>query len=122
MSDTIFDTLDEHGSRMLAEMLLDDVLLMNSRHWRNEDKQLLWLGVLCSDTFGYACADAEDLPYEEIPNLYALWQKNHVWGPTAWCVRQRKTMPIRPVAEGLRAHGFDVDTLVRGEMPWPTRS
>lgn len=57
----------------------------------------LWLNM--NDTFGYACADAELVPPDAIPTVYALW-KRHGWEGVAWWVwRQRGTPPIPPVRE-----------------------
>lgn len=38
-------------------------------------KQTAVVLLVCSDTFGYACADAEPLPFEEIETGSAVWDE-----------------------------------------------
>lgn len=104
----------------LGEMLLNDAIMLNCHHWREdfskEDRESIYVSVMCSDTFYYACADAEQLPYEEIASLYSLWKHNNMLGPVAWCVKRRKQMPIGPKVELLKSAGFNLEKLIRGEL------
>lgn len=51
------------------------------------------ISVLCSDTFHWGVADAEDLPYDQIPVLYCMWRANPKWGVTRWCIIRRGAPP-----------------------------
>lgn len=62
--------------------------------------------VLCSDTFGYACADAEDIDSaDELQALYEAWDADPRWGTTRWCILKRKRRPIREVVDGMKRDG-----------------
>jgi hypothetical protein len=63
------------------------------------------LSVLCSDIFAYACADAEDLPYDEIPKLYKEHLRNKKWGSTVWCCIRRNQKPLNKRIEQMKADG-----------------
>lgn len=104
-------------SLALAVLLVDDVVLLGDNWHRPAVAGEISVSVICSDTFGYACADCETLPYVEIGRLYQLWRRDPRLGPTAWCVARRKERPISPVVKMLADGGYDVDALVRGELP-----
>ena len=117
--DDIDDEVDfDEYNLALAHMLTEHILLVTS-HWRRTDelKDEVSLHVMCSDTFAYAYADCEPLHYANIKSLYQLFRKDPVYGPTAWCVARRKQRPIPPVAGGLIDNGYDLEALLRGELP-----
>ncbi len=104
----------------LAHLLLNDVIHLNSRHWMkdlpDDVRNATALFVGCNDVFAWACSDAEELPYHEIENLYAMWRKDPMWGPAVWCIIRRKQMPQKPVERDIRAAGiWDLDSLGLGE-------
>lgn len=108
--------------KALAILLINDVIYSNSfwneRTWPEEAKKRIALYVDCSDTFQYSCSDLEPLPFSEIENLYRFWEKDPEYGPTAWCITQRKQMPIRCVADKMKERGYDLDKLIdQGEHP-----
>lgn len=47
-----------------------------------------------NDTFGYACADSEEVTLSEIPEVYRLWKKYGHHGLTAWSAVKRNVDPI----------------------------
>jgi hypothetical protein len=51
------------------------------------------ISVLCSDTFYWGVADAEDLPYDQLPVLYRMWRADPKWGVTRWCIIRRGEPP-----------------------------
>ena len=116
----LLDMDDE--SSMLAHLLLNDVLLINSQ-WSHPDpdiKPTFYIGVICSDTFAYAYADCEDLPYKELPRLYWMWRCDPLFGPVAWCVARRKTAPVTSIYGRLnRRRMWDISKLVLGELLEP---
>ena len=103
-------------AKALALLLLNEVCFVNSFYyeetWPDRAKEATNVFVNCNDTFAYACADAEDLPYKQIKPLYEMWKKNPVWGPVAWAVMQRKERPIEPVVRGLVESGYDIEELL----------
>ena len=104
-------------SLTLAALLIDSVVFLGDNWHRPAVAGEISVNVICSDTFGYACADCETLPYAEIGRLYQLWRRDPRLGSTAWCVARRKERPISPVVKMLADGGYDVDALVRGELP-----
>lgn len=105
----------------LAHLLTNSVCFLSNywieREWPAEAQTAINVLVICSDTFAYACADCERLPYDQIEPLYRLWRKDPRWGPTAWAVTRRKERPIPPVVRGLTDAGYDVEALLRAELP-----
>ncbi len=103
----------------LAHLMINEVLFLNNhwmeKEWPEDAKQTVNVLVICNDTFAYACADCERLPFKEIEPLYRMWQADPTWGPTAWCVMRRKERPIGPVEKGLREKGYDVDSWLLNE-------
>ena len=84
----------------------DDILGVNSYWWRKENKEDICIFVICNDVFAWGCADAEDLPYEEIENLYNMVKKDVNYGSTIWCIIQRKELPQKPVFERIQKEGI----------------
>lgn len=62
--------------------------------------------VRASDTFAYACADAELLTLDQVPPLYALFRKDPGYGHVAWLVHRRKERPLMQIEEKLKARGL----------------
>lgn len=48
----------------------------------------------CNDTFGYACADAEEVPWHRIEEVAAALKKCDLHGDIIWAQRQRGGMPF----------------------------
>lgn len=97
-------------SMALAVLLAKEIVLINSYWWRKDlpesDRKNVGVFVICNDIFAWGCADAEDLPHEEIETLYKMWRKDPCWGPAIWCIKQRKQMPQKPVEEDIRKAGI----------------
>lgn len=112
----------EYGEHehLLAHLLINEVVFLNAHNaafFKGGKCEGVSVNVICSDTFSYACADCETLDYDQIPVLYRMWQKDPLYGATAWCVVRRKEFPIKPVAGRMVERGYDVEALVRGELP-----
>lgn len=121
----------------LAQLLLNEVIHLNSFWWKyeelgeydqearrfamnakpdatwtKEESQLASLNVGCNDVFAWGCSDSEELPYLEIENLWRMWRKDPAWGSAVWCMIRRKHMPQRPVEKRIRDAGiWDLDAL-----------
>lgn len=103
----------------LAHMLINEVIFLNDHWWQKEwpdaAKKLASLNVNCNDVFAWGCADAEELPYDEIEPLYRMWRKDPSWGPAVWCMIRRNQMPQKPVEDSIRKAGvWDLDKLGLG--------
>ncbi len=57
--------------------------------------------IQCSDSFGYACADAEEITEEDVDNLRKAVQdiREHnvsaTWGPLLYVARKRNMQPLK---------------------------
>lgn len=99
-----------------AHLLLNEVLFLNSRHWRKDApkdiRNTAALFVICNDVFSWGSADAEELPFDEVEKLYDMWAKDPAWGPAVWCAIRRKQMPQAPVEKAIRDAGiWDLDVM-----------
>ena len=92
------------------------ILLMNNDVFITEKNNVIGLAVHAGDAFGPG-PHCEDLPYSEIKNLWRCFRIDPTWGALAWVVAQVKQRPWRHRPDGLANAGFDVDALVRGELP-----
>ncbi len=99
----------------IATLLTANVLFVNDGHWRKDwPKDHISMHVLCNDVFAWGCADAEDILYSEIEDLYFMHLKDPKGGADAWCIKKRKQMPQEPVAKQIRQAGiWNLDELVK---------
>lgn len=99
----------------LAYLLLNDILIVNDHWWKKdwpeEAQKSISFGVLCSDTFSYACADAELLLFSELEDLYQHVIKDPTWGSIVWCIKKRKQKPIKPIYDELITNDLWKDIL-----------
>lgn len=80
----------------LGHLLLNGDVFANSR---KDGTIILYVG--CNDIFAWACADAEDLPYSEVPALYRMAAISN-WGSSKWCCIRRNEKPQAPVVEFMK--------------------
>lgn len=104
----------------LAHLLMNEVIFLNDHWWEKEwpeqAREITSLNVNCNDVFAWGCADAEELPYKEVENLYRMWRKDPAWGPAVWCMIQRNQMPQPPVEKLIRKAGiWDLEKLGLGK-------
>lgn len=85
--------------RMVAELLLDDHLFVNSTGS---------LCVLCSDTFDWGCADFENITLGDLPTFYKVvtTDKSPGYAATLWCCIKRGKQPISVVKQRMRDLGL----------------
>lgn len=103
LAGSVYDRDAPDESRMVAELLMNEVLFVNSRPyvsnpWDKKDASsiggpTLVLFVICNDIFAWACADAECVSMKELPYLYEAWRADRTWGAAVWCIKKRKQMP-----------------------------
>ena len=96
-------------SKALARLLAEEVIFLNS-HWWEKDwperaQKVASLNVNCNDIFAWACADAEEIAYDEIRGLYDLWMADRTWGATKWCAIKRRQQPQPPVIAAMKKAG-----------------
>ena len=113
--DTILDLFSEetdddfNENDALALLLINDVIILNEnwwqKEWPEEAKKTFALAVNCSDTFYYASADAEDLLYSELKDLYLHYKVDPAWGPTIWCCKKRNMLPMDALVKEIAAAG-----------------
>lgn len=53
------------------------------------------LALTCSDTFMYACSDAEPFELDDIAEIHRLWSAHGYFGPMAWVARKRAAEPVK---------------------------
>lgn len=112
--DKVFLKLDDGSIHCVEEkaleiLLRDNILFSNEREFLNPDGtkggSTVILYVNCNDVFAWACADAEDLPHDEIGNLYKMHKANKRWGATIWCILRRKQKPQKPMEDLMKKDG-----------------
>lgn len=63
------------------------------------------LFVNCNDLFAWGCADSEDLPHDEIGNLYRMYIADPKYGVDKWCCFRRKQKPQDSIIEQMKKDG-----------------
>ena len=98
---------DENSA--LALLFLNEVIFPNDHWWRDdffeEQKKLFSINMNCNDVFAWGCADAEELLFSELQDLYDHWDKDPYWGPAVWCCKKRKELPQKPAYDSIMARG-----------------
>lgn len=61
---------------------------------------------VCNDIFAWALADLVIVPYNSLIDLYQHWRKDSDFGVAVWCIKKRKVMPQRPVAQAIQEQGI----------------
>ena len=109
----------------LAILLLADVVFLNDHWWKKDDGwpedacKTTSLNVNMSDVLAWGCADAEDMSWREIEDVYSYWLKDPADGPTIWFCKKINMMPQKPVPDAIRKAGiWDIDNM--GLDPNPT--
>ena len=101
----------------LKYLLCEGVLIVNNGWWNKSwPEDHITIAVECNDVFAWGCADAEELLYSELEEVAKAHIKDPVWGIAAWCIKKRKQRPQKPVEVDMRAAGYDIDKLIKGEL------
>jgi hypothetical protein len=87
------------------KVLLDkEILFANSRKYLFEGKEqpeTLCLFVNCNDVFAWGCADAEEITYHEVEDLFNHYIEKGNWGVVIWCMKKRNLQPQFPVKQDM---------------------
>lgn len=114
---TIFDS-----EIALATFLANDVVFLNENWWKDEwpedAKATFAVAVNAGDTFAYACADAEDLTYAELEDLWDHFVLDENYGPMVWVCKKRKMKPIKHWCVAINATGiWNIDEMGLADNP-----
>ena len=108
-------------SQAIAYLLATEILLSNRPWWdktlTKKQQQLTTLAVLCNDVFAWGCADAEDIDYDDLEDLWNYYVKDPVNGPIVWCIIKRKSMPQKPVYDDIQNAGIWDLNKIKGLEP-----
>lgn len=106
----------------LAALLYNDVLCMNRNWWKKEwpedAQQTFAFAVSAGDTFAYACADAEELLYSELQDLWEHFVLHETFGPMVWVCKKRKMKPLAIWCKQINATGiWNIDEMGLEDNP-----
>lgn len=91
----------------LKVLLCEDLIIVNNGWWDTEwPKDRISIAVICNDVFAWGCADAEEVTYSELRELYEFHKKDPDWGTAVWCIKKRKQMPQKPVEDLINKAGI----------------
>jgi len=93
-------------NRAVGQLLLNDVLLVNSDYQKASSNDDTKLFVVCSDTFAHGGTDSIPLPMREVKNLFLMWFVDPVFGTTIWAAMQRKRKPLPELCDRIDKAGF----------------
>jgi hypothetical protein len=66
----------------------------------------------------WGAADAEEVLYSELEDLYEHYHKDPVWGTAIWCIKKRGFMPQKHVEMIIREAGvWNLDEMNLTENP-----
>jgi hypothetical protein len=77
-------------------LAMEDEAFFNFDHGEGGTGEVLVL-LLCNDTFGYACADCERIPFAECPRLWAMYQEKGWPALIQYIADKRGERPIEPI-------------------------
>ena len=102
----------------VAILLIRNVLFINNFWWMKDEgwpesaTKMISLNVNVNDVVAWGCADAIELEYSEIQDLYEHWERDQSWGSAVWYCKKIKMFPQKPVADLIRAQGiWDLDNM-----------
>ena len=96
---------DEEG--ILQYFLNKEIVFINQRRYLHPEcletgGETIVLFVNISDTFGYSCADGEDITRKDLPILFKLYKEYGYLGVVKWASKKRKRKPIKEYIEMLK--------------------
>lgn len=94
---------------MVAHLLEENVLFVNARRYVSNEKtnelsknETLVLFLNCNDVFAWGCADAEDVSYSELPELFKLYEADDKCGTIQWVCIKRNQKPQAPIVKYMK--------------------
>lgn len=91
-------------NEMLAVLLVEDVCFVST--YNNSTKRHdggIYIIVICSDTFAWACADGEAIRHDDILDVYVA--SRTMWGVTRWVSLRRNMRPMIQIEKRMRESG-----------------
>lgn len=107
---------EDDTTDILAFLLAKGIVFVNTLTFEDESEEeklskyarnAIGIYVNCNDLFFWGSADAIQLQYHQITNLYQHYLNE---GVDIWCCKQRNLMPQKPIADKYRKVGFDIDS------------
>ena len=97
----------------LKVLLTDGDILINNGWWdKTWPNDRITVAVICNDVFAWGCADAEEILYSDLKEIYEVNKKDPNWGIAVWCMKKRNLMPQKPVEDIIRKEGiWDLDSM-----------
>lgn len=99
---------------ILSILLEENILFCNSRKYVELDGTTCGPTVVvfmcCNDIFYYA-ADAEDITFDELPELYKLYEKDKKWGSVKWVCMKRNARPLAHIIKHMKKDGAWDDSM-----------
>lgn len=93
----LIDGKKDYDIELILSLFLNEgILFANSRDYYYNNKKeghTIVLFVNCSDCFQWAYADAQDISWEEIEDLYEFYKRDKKWGSDKWCCKKRNEQP-----------------------------
>jgi hypothetical protein len=94
---------------MAAHFLEENILFLSSHKYvcgEPDDmiskSETLILHLNCSDVFAWAFADGENVSYDELPELFALYESNPKCGTIQWVCMKRNQKPQAPIVKYMK--------------------
>lgn len=122
IQESVYEFLDINGhfelffdeNLALSILLEKNILILNSnwfyKTWPEDAQKTFAIAVNCSDTFVYASADAQELFFDELNDLYNHFIIDPTYGPIFWCIKKRKLKPLNKIYEKIKNDGiWDID-------------
>ena len=102
----------------LSILLYAGVVFTNDYWWKKDEDwpddacKVPSLNVNQNDVLMWGCADAHEMKYSQIEEVYTHWEKDPVWGTAVWYCKEMNMMPQKPVADYIRKAGiWDIDNM-----------
>ena len=102
----------------LAVLLFTKTVFLNNHWWKKNEGwpedacKVTSLNVNQNDVLMWGAADACEMMYSEIEEVYDYWEKDPMWGTAVWYCKKMNMMPQKPVAESIRKSGiWDIDNM-----------
>jgi len=87
------DNITLEDAKLLFWLAARDIIFFTTYNGESHDTSAYPV-VFCSDVFCYACADAEELPIDQLPLLKTVFEKFGWNGVVAWVAKQRNEHPL----------------------------
>ena len=103
----------------LAILLVNDVLILNNHWWKADwplhAQQTFTIAVNCNDIF-LPGADAEELIYDELEELWQFYAVEQNWGPQMWVAKKRQKLPFPLFEKKIRQLNIEQFTTILDEI------